>query len=281
MNALPFSVAISVYGKDDPLWVARAIASILDQTLPPDEVVLVVDGPIPAELEAVIAPFEADARFITVRLPENRGHGEARRTATARASHELIALMDSDDIAVHDRFEKQIAYFRAHPETDVLGGDIDEFIENEAEPLSRRTVPTTDTAIKADMKKRCAMNQMTVMLRKSALLRVGGYLDWFCNEDYYLWIRMWKDGCIFANTGDVLVHMRVGENMYRRRGGLRYFRSEWKLQKRMRREGLIGFPTYFLNVCKRFAVQVLMPNRLRAFVYRRFARQNATDKEKS
>lgn len=279
MEPIQFSVAMSVYGKDDPRWVGRAVDSILTQTLPPDEIVLVVDGPIPEGLDTLVCGYERDPRFSVIRLPENCGHGVARRTATERASHELIALMDSDDVACPDRFAQQIAHFRAHPDTDVLGGDIDEFIEDESIPVSRRAVPTTDEAIKADMKKRCAMNQMTVMLRKSALEEAGGYLDWFCNEDYYLWVRMWKRGFRFANTGTVLVRVRVGEDMYRRRGGLAYFRSEKRLQKLMRREGLIGLGAYCINVSKRLAVQVLMPNALRAFVFRHFARKRpVTDK---
>ncbi len=273
MESIQFSVAMSVYGKDHPAWVSRAIDSVLNQTLSPDEIVLVVDGPVPPALDRLINGYEADTRFSVIRLPENRGHGVARRTATAHASHDLIALMDSDDIACPDRFAQQIAYFRAHPDTDVLGGDIDEFIDDESAPISRRTVPCIDEAIKTDMRKRCAMNQMTVMLRKSALLEAGGYLDWFCNEDYYLWVRMWKQGFRFANTGTVLVRVRVGEDMYRRRGGIAYFRSEKRLQKLMLREGLISFSTYFTNILKRLIVQVLMPNALRAFVFRHFARK--------
>ncbi len=276
MDPIQFSVAMSVYGKDNPVWVARAVDSVLNQTLPPDEILLVVDGPIPEELDSLVCTYEADARFSVIRLAENCGHGVARKTATEHASHELIALMDSDDIACPDRFAQQIAYFRAHPDTDVLGGDIDEFIQDENTPVSRRAVPCTDGEIKADMKKRCAMNQMTVMLRKSALLEAGGYLDWFCNEDYYLWVRMWKRGFRFANTGTVLVLVRVGEGMYRRRGGLAYYRSEKRLQKLMRRERLIGPCTYCVNVAKRLAVQVLMPNALRAFVFRHFARKKPT-----
>ena len=131
-----------------------------------------------------------------------------------------------------------------------------------------------DKEIKEYMKKRCAMNHVAVMYKKSSVLRVGNYQDWPWNEDYYLWVRMLKEGCRFANTGTILVNVRVGEDMYRRRGGWRYFKSEAKLQKYMKKNKIIGFGTYVMNVAKRFIVQVLLPNKIRGWVFKKFARKN-------
>lgn len=111
------------------------------------------------------------------------------------------------------------------------------------------------------------------MFRKSIYEQAGGYLDWYCDEDYYLWLRMMQNGAIFANTGTVLVNVRVGKEMYRRRGGLKYFESEAKLQKYMLEHNIIKFPTYAVNVIKRFIIQVLMPNKLRGWVFQKFARE--------
>ena len=123
------------------------------------------------------------------------------------------------------------------------------------------------------MKRRCAMNHVSVMYKKSAVLKAGGYLDWFWNEDYYLWIRMMINGAVFANTGSVLVNVRVGEEMYKRRGGKKYFKSEVGLQKYMLNHGVISKYTYLMNCCKRWVVQIILPNSMRAMVFKVFARR--------
>ena len=138
--------------------------------------------------------------------------------------------------------------------------------------MGYRNVPTKDEDIKKYMKTRCAMNNVTVMFRKADLLSVGGYLDWYYNEDYYLWIRMWLKGLRFANIPEVLVRVRVGKDMYQRRGGRKYFKSELGIQNYMLKNKLISLPTYILNVLKRLIVQRLLPNRLRGWVFRTFAR---------
>ena len=130
-----------------------------------------------------------------------------------------------------------------------------------------------DYEIKKDMKHRCPINQMSVMMRKSAVFSVGGYQDWFCNEDYYLWIRMAMSGMRFENTPETLVKVRVNNEFYGRRGGLKYFRSEAGIQSLMFSRGLIGPGTFLVNVCKRFAVQLLLPRKLRQAVFRHFARK--------
>ncbi len=261
-----------VYGKDDPAWFCTAVDSVLNQTAVPDEVVLVVDGPVPQLLDAVITEYEKMERFRVIRLEVNRGHGNARRIGLESCRHELVALMDADDISVPERFEKQLAVFTEQPEVAIVGGQITEFTDSPDQIVGTRFVPLTDAEIRQYLKKRCPMNQVTVMFRRSQVLRAGGYLDWYCNEDYYLWNRMYLAGMQFANVPEVLVNVRVGADMYRRRGGWKYFVSEWKLQNYMLSEGIIGFPTYLMNVAKRMIVQVLLPNRLRGWVFQKFAR---------
>lgn len=268
-----FSLLMCVYGGDNPAWFGTAIDSILNQSYKPDEVVLVVDGPVQDELNAVISCCEAYENFVVIRLEQNQGHGEARRIGLRHCTNELVALMDSDDISAPDRFEKQLAMFKDNPELAVAGGQITEFVEHPDNLVGARIVSLTDAEIRLDMKKRCPMNQVTVMFRKSAVERVGGYIDWFCEEDYYLWLRMHQDGAVFANLPDYLVNVRVGKEMYQRRGGIRYFLSEAKLQKYMLNQNIIGFVTYGINVCKRLIVQVLLPNHLRSWVFKKFARK--------
>jgi len=272
-----FSVAMCVYGGDNAEWFRMAADSVLNQTVPPDEVVLVVDGPVPEELERVIRVFEQRPDFKVVWLKVNQGHGNARRASIDHCSNELVALMDADDICVPNRFELQLKLFGEDPTLDISGGIIHEFIDEPEHVVGVREVPCTDAEIKEFMKMRCPMNQVTVMLRKSCMERAGGYVDWFCNEDYYLWVRMSQIGARFANVPAVLVRVRVGKEMYQRRGGVRYFKSEAKLQKYMLDIGVIDGRIYLMNVLKRLIVQVLMPNWLRGFVFRKFARTSVDE----
>lgn len=273
MNTTKFSVAMCVYGKDNPEHFIQSVDSVwIKQTVKPDEMVLVVDGPVPDELKNIICEYERDPNFRVIWFAENQGHGYARRAGLAACKHEIVALMDADDISLPHRFESQLPYFEDSA-VDIVGGDIAEFSGEESNIVAFRQVPMADKDIKICMKDRCPFNQVSIMFRKSVYEEAGGYIDWYCEEDYYLWLRMMQKGAGFANTGTVLVNVRVGDDMYRRRGGLRYFKSEAKLQKYMLDQGIISVGTYIKNVGKRLIVQVLMPNRLRGWVFKKFARK--------
>ena len=272
-----FSVSMCVYGGDDPAFFDDAVGSIVNQTVQPSEIVLTVDGPIPQTIEAVIEKYrtlltESAIRFQVVYLEKNMGHGEARRICFEHCSCDLIALMDADDLSVPDRFEKQLAVFAQNPSLSIVGGNIWEFIGTPDNCVGKRIVPEKDSDIKTYMKKRCPMNQVTVMFRKADVEAVGGYMDWFCEEDYYLWLRLALAGKQFANVPENLVHVRVGEEMYQRRGGWKYFKSEAKLQGFMLKKNIIGLPRYSINVAQRLVLQVLMPNKLRGWIFQKFAR---------
>lgn len=262
-----------VYGKDNPEWFKTAVDSILNQTKKPDEIVIVVDGPVPDTLDTIIRVCEQDSTFKIVRLAENQGHGNARRISLETCTHNLVALMDADDISAPDRFEKQLAAFERDSELSIVGSNITEFIGEPTNIVGQRAVPCTDAEIKDYMKYRCPMNQVTVMFNKEHVMRVGGYIDWYCEEDYYLWLRMYLAGMKFANIEENLVNVRVGKEMYSRRGGMKYFKSEAKLQKYMLDNKIIGVTTYISNVAKRLIVQVLLPNKLRGWVFKKFARK--------
>lgn len=270
----PFSIAMSVYKSDNPSFFDRALSSITElQTVMPDEIVLVVDGTVSEELNKVIAKYEKKYDvFHVIRLEKNGGLGNALKIAVENARYELIARMDSDDVSSPTRFEEQLNYLTAYPQTDIVGGDITEFIGTEDNIVGKRVVPQTNDEIREYMKTRCAMNHVSVMYKKSSVQAAGGYQDWFWNEDYYLWIRMWLNDAVFANTGTVLVNVRVGEEMYQRRGGDKYFKSEKRLQDYMLQHKMIGVSTYIKNVGKRLIVQKLLPNKLRGWVFRTFAR---------
>jgi len=274
----PFSVAMSVYKSDNPDFFDRALSSIIDdQTIKPNEIVLVVDGPVSNEINNVINKYEKKYEiFNVIRLEQNGGLGNALKIAVKNATHELIARMDSDDVSVSTRFEEQLKYFEINPGIDIVGGDITEFIGEENNIVGKRSVPVSNDSIREYMKTRCAMNHVSVMYKKKSVESAGGYQDWFWNEDYYLWIRMWLNGAVFANTGSVLVNVRVGEEMYQRRGGSKYFESEKGLQDYMLKNKMINHSTYIKNVAKRLIIQKLMPNKLRGWVFRTFARKKVS-----
>ncbi|MDR2556703.1 MAG: glycosyl transferase, partial [Bacteroidales bacterium] len=149
---------------------------------------------------------------------------------------------------------------------------ISEFINTVDNIVGIRIVPLLDKDIKTYLKKRCPFNHVTVMMKKSDVIKSGNYLDWFWNEDYYLWIRMMLAGCKFKNLNDILVNVRVGNDMYRRRGGKKYFQSEIRLQKYMLDNHIIGVVTYCCNVFIRLIIQILLPNKIRGIIFQKLFR---------
>lgn len=283
MEYQPFSVAMCVYSKDNADWFDQSIKSISSmQTVKPTEIVLIVDGPVPDEIESVLVRQSTilptlGIKVVVERFAFNQGHGIARRKSIDLCTNELVALMDADDISLPTRFEVQLKSFR-ESNADVIGGDISEFLDEEHNVICYREVPKDNDDIVQFAKSRCPMNQMTIMLKKTAYNQAGGYVDWYQNEDYYLWLRMMKNKSVLANVGSVLVNVRVGKDMYKRRGGIKYFKSERKLQKFMLREKMISFPRYCVNCFKRFVVQVLLPNGIRAWAFKKFARSSKDEK---
>lgn len=273
------SVSMCVYKGDMPDNFDSAIKSIIEQTVKPREIALTVDGPIPDCLEDVINKYTEQLEnsaisFKVSYLKENAGHGSARNDSLNNCSYELVALMDSDDISVPDRFEQQLSFIKNNPDCSAVGGYIHEFIDTPAQCTGVRVVPETDADIKKYMKKRCPMNQVTVMLKKSDVFNAGGYINWYCEEDYYLWLRMALKGCKFGNIPKNLVNVRIGPETYHRRGGIKYYQSEIQLQKYMLEKKFISFLRYNINVIERLILQVLMPDNIRGFVFKSFIRKH-------
>lgn len=273
-----FSIITSVYKNDNPDFVRVALDSMLvNQSIIPDEIVLVQDGPIPEGLSALLKEYEVKYPYVMhiIRLEKNGGLGNALRLGVEKAKFDICARMDSDDICLPNRFEKQLFYLETHPECDIVGGQMTEFIDSPDNIVGRRDVPLTNDEIYQYMKSRCALNHVTVMFRKQAVLNVGNYKDWFWNEDYYLWVRMMMAKCQFANIPDVAVNVRSGADQYARRGGKKYFDSEIGIKKLMLKEGMITKTQFVINYIERFIIQLLLPNSVRGWVFRTFARKNA------
>ena len=266
-----YSVLMSLYKKEHPEYLRIALNSMINQTVKPDEIVLVEDGPLTEELYTVVEEYKPYLHII--KNESNLGLGLALNVGLKACRNELVARMDTDDISKPDRCEKQLQYFREHPNTTILGGQIEEFITTPEVIIGKRVVPETDQELKKYMKRRCPFNHMTVMFKKSKVIQAGNYQDWFWNEDYFLWIRLALEGFIFANLPDTLVYTRIGSEMYQRRGGDKYFKSEIGIQKLMLEKEMIGYGTYIMNYGKRLIVQKIMPNRIRGWIFQKFARE--------
>lgn len=284
-----FSVLMSVYEKEKPQYLREALKSVIDQSLQPDQIVLVEDGRLPDELEDVVKEFEVrlneDGRepeekelgqlltkLDVVRLPQNQKLGRALAEGLRRCDNELVARMDTDDIAEPDRFEIQYRYMIEHPETAVSGGLMEEFDPEDDSYRKIKTMPTGKAAIAKYSRYRNPVNHMTVMFRKTEVEAAGGYRHYPYLEDYDLWIRMMARGCGFSNIDKVFVKARTERNIYKRRGGMDYCRQYMKLRKEQRSLGLLNSREYMTAVLLTMGM-TLQPSWMRKLVYQKALRK--------
>ena len=271
-----FSVLMSVYKNEDPKHFIDSLESILNQTIKPSEIVLVRDGQVPKELQEIIDRYVNTYDFFNyIPLEENSGLGNALNIGLLHTKYDLVARMDTDDIATENRFELQLDYFNQNPDTSICGGQILEFIDNPENIVAKRELPLTHNDICRFLKGRCPFNHMTVMFKKADVLKAGNYQPFLFMEDYYLWCRMYLNGAVFANLNESLVLARVGEDMYRRRGGFNYFKSGYRLEKFKLQNKIVGMFEFLKRVSMRFVIQVLMPNALRGWVLKTFCRKKS------
>lgn len=262
-----FSAAMCVYGGDNPAYFKDALDSILSQTLQADEFILVVDGPVPNVIDNIIVQFESRIPSMQIiRLRENKGHGIARNLALSSCKYDYVIFADADDINVKTRFEKQIQAFEADKELSVVSSSCFHFSDSINNVINKESVPISNEEIRKKMKTGCPICQPSVALKKSDVESVGGYQDWYLAEDYYLWLRLYLAGKKFANIAEPLVYIRTTKEQLNRRGGWKYFKSMYSIYQYMLKREIIDFGTYVFNVSSRFVVQVLLPNKVRAFI---------------
>lgn len=222
---LKYSVLMSVYRKENPAFLKESIESMLRQTVKPDQIVLVEDGPLTSELEETVTFYEKNPMLTVVRLPENIGLGRALDEGMKYCRNQLIARMDTDDISLPDRCEKELKLFAEDPQLDIVSGAIAEFETSPDNIRSHRVVPAEDPEIRKQMRRRSAFNHPAVMYRKNAVQRCGGYGGSVRKEDHDLFSRMVNMGCHARNLQcDVLLY-RTGENAIRRRKSWKNIRS--------------------------------------------------------
>lgn len=267
MTMSPFSVLLSVYDKETPAHLDRCFHSLADQHLAADEVIVVEDGPLPVTLHDIIDSWRETIHISSVPLKKNVGLGRALHCGVHECSHALVARMDSDDICHSMRFKKQVAFLEKHPKIDVVGSWISEFEGDESNIYAYRTLPESPEDLSRFARKRNPLNHMSVMFRRDKVIEVGGYGQSVFIQDYHLWARMLLNGSQIANIPECLVNVRAGENMIRRRGGKRYAKIEFELQKEFLQMGFINYGEFLRNVLIRYGIRMI-PEKARKQVYK-------------
>lgn len=274
---MPLSVLMAVYRKDNPLYLEQAIQSVIKQTYPPDEIVIIIDGPISDDLRKVIRKQERNFQgtFVTSQNAANLGLAQSMNVGLRLATHEIVARMDSDDISLPDRFAKQIAVMSAAPDITLVGGWYLQFDSAMTTPEIDRRVPERMEEITRFARRRTPFNHVTAMFRKTDVLEVGGYNPQAGEfEDWWLALSLIKHGFTLYNIQDYLVHVRGGSDFYRRRGSTRYLRQELGVLLDMQKNGLLRMQDVLLTLLPRLVTRLTPPS-LRPMLYAVIRSQSA------
>ena len=270
-----FSVLLSLYHKENFLALDQCFQSIWkDQTIQPDEIILVLDGPIGEELSQCVQKWQRiiGKSLRVIPLSQNVGLGKALNKGLEHCSNEWVFRMDTDDISKPDRFKKQIQFIKKNPEVVLFSGQILEFNENPSDADILKSVPTEHTDIIKFAQKRSPFNHMTVAYKKSVIEAVGGYQHHLFMEDYNLWLRVIGAGYRVGNHPDILLYARVGNGMHARRKGLEYVNSELQLLK-LKKELKLQSPIHANILFLLRSSFRLLPSSLLGKIYNTFLRK--------
>lgn len=268
-----FSVLMSLYDKEKPEYFRQCMNSIINQSILPDQIVIVKDGKLTIELDAELEYWISlkPSLYTIVPLKINQGLGIALSEGIKYCRNELVARMDTDDIAMLSRFEKQLKEFIIDSKLDICGSNIVEFEDIPRNIVSKRIVPLQDVDIKKYQKYRDAFNHMTVMYKKSMVLKAGNYQSCLLMEDTLLWVHMIQAGAKCKNIQEPLVYVRVGNDMYKRRGGWKYFLKYRAGRKQVLKTGYISYLEYIYSIVIQLVV-ALIPNWMRSKIYKKYLR---------
>ncbi len=269
-----YSVLMSLYIKEKPEYLRSAIDSMLNQSAAPDEIIIVKDGKITDELQAVLDDYTAmhPHLFNIIGYDENKGLGVALNYGIEHARNELIARMDTDDISKPDRCEKQLRMFEENEELSIVGAFVDEFYSDPNEVVSVRAVPTEHDEIYKFAKKRSAFNHPVVMYKKTAVLSFGGYGDLRRNQDVDLFGRMLFGGCKAANIAESLLWFRSNNALAKRRKSWENTKSYINTIKKFWKMGYSSFGDYMLIAIAQTGM-FLCPAKLQHWIYKKFLRK--------
>ena len=275
MQNLKYTVLMSVYYKEKPEYLSLSIESMLNQTVKPDEFIIVKDGPLTTELDEVINNFvTAYPKMFNIIVNEtNLGLGPALAKGIENSKNELIARMDSDDYVVSTRCEKQLEKFREDPKLGMVGSYEAEFVDTVDNVISIHRVPSENDEIERFMHRRCSVLHPTVMYKKSAVLKSGNYQSVLLYEDYDLFARMVLEYHIKSyNIPEPLYYIRTSEDFFKRRGGIKYAKTVLKFKWGQYRKGYMSLMDFCISGLGQAFVCVL-PNSLRKSFYMKFLRK--------
>lgn len=269
-----YSVLMSVYYKEKAEYLKASMQSIFNQTVPTDDFVLVCDGPLNVELNNVINEMQQkfEENLQVVRLKKNKGLGNALNEGIRHCKNELVARMDSDDISYPDRCERQLKVFENKQEVSICSGIVEEFSVTFDKIDAWRVPPETNEEILQFAKGRNPFNHPCVMYKKSAVVNSGSYQDFYLLEDYYLWLRMLMKGYQGYNIQEPLLYMRAGSDMYKRRAGWKYARTQVKLFKYMKSQAFIT-SAQCMKSCVIRSGSSIAPNWLRRLMFKTVLRK--------
>jgi len=269
-----YSVLMSVYFKEKPEWLKYSIESMLNQTIKPNEFVIIEDGKLTEDLDNVIEKFvnENPNLFNIIKIPKNGGLGPALELGITKCSNEFIARMDSDDYSIPNRIEKQFEIYEKYPHLGLVGSNVEEF-ENDISNINCHVVlPENHEQIYKFSKKRCPFRHPSLLYKKSEVLKAGNYREFYLCEDYDLYVRMLQSGCECYNIQEPLVYMRIGSDFYKRRGGWKYMKTILKFKNEQLKTGYFSIFDYLRSTIPHIVV-CLIPNFLRDWIYRNLLRK--------
>lgn len=273
---MEFSILLSLYYKESPLALDQCFLSIWqEQSIHPNEIILVLDGPISEELSQCVTKWQQiiGKPLKVIPLSQNVGLGKALNKGLEHCSNEWVFRMDTDDICKPDRFEKQIQFIKENPEVVLFSGQILEFNENPSDADTLKYVPTEHTDIVKFAQKRSPFNHMTVAYKKSVIDAVGGYQHHLFMEDYNLWLRVIGAGYRVGNHSDILLYARVGNGMHARRKGYEYIKSELQLLK-LKKQLKLQNPLYANMLFLVRSAFRLLPANMLGKIYNTFLRKD-------
>ena len=268
-----YSILMSVYYKEKPEWLKLSIESMLNQTIKSDDFVIIKDGILPEELNKIISEYEKKYSdiFNVIQLEKNVGLGPALAIGVEACKNEWIARMDSDDISRVDRIEKEYKVINEE-NIDIVGSNIAEFTDSIKNIKAIRKLPEKNEEIKKFAKRRNPFGHPSLMLKKEKVLEAGNYRSYYLCEDYDMWIRMIQIGVKCYNIQENLVYMRISEDFYKRRGGLKYLNSILKFKFEQLKNGFYKIDDFIISSMASIVV-CLLPNNLRDYIYKKVLRK--------
>jgi glycosyltransferase involved in cell wall biosynthesis len=267
---------MSIYSKENPIYFRQSLESIINQSLLPNEIILIKDGPLTYELENVLNEYLKNYRslFKIIALPVNKGLGNALSIGVLECANELIARMDTDDICVEKRFEKQVGFLIDNPNIDLVGTNVEEFNMIPGDLKQYRKMPESGERLKRYSRYRNPVNHPSVMFRKAKALEAGNYNgEILFFEDFSLFVRMLQKGASFYNLQECLLYFRtgLGVDVIKRRSGVVYVKNEWKFAKLALKVGSLNFTEWIFYITTKLPLR-LLPPKVILFVYNTFLR---------